>query len=415
MTTYISYQCDTCRREIQTEVDIRRPTFNKCNITYQCAGKLIKKGESKVRKQLLTTPVSGITDWRSRFIEYPNFKGVSTSSPYSLLSGGIFTVACLDVGDTLPLQLQLFDGASQPFKDYTFVINGDVENISGADNTAQKNILRFQPTDTVKVFVDGVELEKAVMAQATAAVTNGEVTAITINQDGDHYDVAPAVSFTGFGVGAAGIAVLDSDGVAEVLITNGGQGYTTPPNVSFNGGVTTARVFYLDVANQKISFSPRLLNVSEIKITVTNPAVVQTVTLNLTKQTVKPIVATGAWDNISQVVINTENLAVYATNDFSQLSVNHRYLPLGVGYILLANGNNHTDRATDLILNFGQEFQYVTNMYGKLDFIMDDVSTVVSILPPISVIRNSNDVLTNTTTIIKNILPENAYINGPTP
>lgn len=67
---------------------------------------------------------------------------------------------------------------------------------------------------------------------AVAATT--VVTSVTISDGGEGYTAAPTVTFSGGGgTGAAGTAVLTNGKVTSVTMTNNGTGYTTPPTVTF--------------------------------------------------------------------------------------------------------------------------------------------------------------------------------------
>ena len=72
-------------------------------------------------------------------------------------------------------------------------------------------------------------------AAATATVSGGAVTAITVIDGGEHYKSAlpPTVTITGGGgSGATATATVDSLGlVTAITITNGGSGYTSAPTV----------------------------------------------------------------------------------------------------------------------------------------------------------------------------------------
>lgn len=81
-------------------------------------------------------------------------------------------------------------------------------------------------------------------ATATATVSSGRVTAVTMVSRGAGYTVAPRVMFSGGGgTGAAGTAVISGGLVTGVTITNQGTGYTSPPQVWIAAGLDV-----LDVA-----------------------------------------------------------------------------------------------------------------------------------------------------------------------
>lgn len=69
-------------------------------------------------------------------------------------------------------------------------------------------------------------------AKATAAVAAGAVTAVNVTDGGSGYTGTPAVTFTGAGTGATGIATLANGQVSGVIVTAGGEGYTTAPTVT---------------------------------------------------------------------------------------------------------------------------------------------------------------------------------------
>jgi FtsP/CotA-like multicopper oxidase with cupredoxin domain len=72
-------------------------------------------------------------------------------------------------------------------------------------------------------------------AVATATVTNGAITAITVTSSGQGYTSAPAVLLSG-GHGAGASATATVTGVVSAInVTNGGHGYTSPPAVSITG------------------------------------------------------------------------------------------------------------------------------------------------------------------------------------
>ena len=74
-------------------------------------------------------------------------------------------------------------------------------------------------------------------AAATATVTNGGVTAITIISGGANYTSAPTISITGGGgTGAAATASISGGAVTAITITAGGTGYTSAPTISIPSG-----------------------------------------------------------------------------------------------------------------------------------------------------------------------------------
>lgn len=85
---------------------------------------------------------------------------------------------------------------------------------------------------------------------ATATVTNGAVTAITVNNQGNgHYTYVPPVAITGGGSGSGCVAqaVVSSGLVTAINVISGGKDYTSAPTVSVHasagsGATATATV-----------------------------------------------------------------------------------------------------------------------------------------------------------------------------
>lgn len=72
-------------------------------------------------------------------------------------------------------------------------------------------------------------------ATATATVSSGVVTAITISNGGNNWPSVPTVVFTptNGGANAAATAVLTNGVITAINISNGGSGYTGAPTISF--------------------------------------------------------------------------------------------------------------------------------------------------------------------------------------
>src|SRR5689334_1348716 len=75
------------------------------------------------------------------------------------------------------------------------------------------------------------------MATATATISGGKVTGISITNPGSGYASPPTVAFTGgAGGGATATATISGGMVTGISITNPGSGYASPPTVTFTGG-----------------------------------------------------------------------------------------------------------------------------------------------------------------------------------
>ena len=75
-------------------------------------------------------------------------------------------------------------------------------------------------------------------ATATATVSGGAVTAINVSNGGSGYGVAPTLIFTGGGgSGAAGTVNINANGrVTSITVNNGGSGYTSAPSIQILPG-----------------------------------------------------------------------------------------------------------------------------------------------------------------------------------
>jgi len=90
--------------------------------------------------------------------------------------------------------------------------------------------------DTVQVqaFEQGFQ-ENGATATANAVIESGIITSFKITNQGKGYTTVPTVTITGRGSGAIGTAVLGtggfSDKVIDIIVTNGGTGYTSGATV----------------------------------------------------------------------------------------------------------------------------------------------------------------------------------------
>jgi hypothetical protein len=81
----------------------------------------------------------------------------------------------------------------------------------------------------------GVPDQPSSPALATAIVTDGVVTSITVTNGGSGYLAPPRIVIIGNGSGAAATATINANGVVTgITVTNGGSGYWPLPNVGPN-------------------------------------------------------------------------------------------------------------------------------------------------------------------------------------
>lgn len=90
----------------------------------------------------------------------------------------------------------------------------------------------FDGTGYFKFAIVDDGTEHIVPASATASVTNGFLTAITVVEAGNGYVEAPEIEFSGSGTGAAAEAVVENGKIVAITVTAAGSGYMTAPSVS---------------------------------------------------------------------------------------------------------------------------------------------------------------------------------------
>lgn len=99
-------------------------------------------------------------------------------------------------------------------------------------------------------------------ATATATISGGAVTGITINNGGSGYTSAPTVNFYGGGPVVNGgskaraTATLSGGVITGITINNGGSGYTTAPTVVVSGGNKGVLFPNLNLANLSSTTTP---------------------------------------------------------------------------------------------------------------------------------------------------------------
>nr|WP_315030990.1 hypothetical protein [uncultured Chryseobacterium sp.] len=107
-----------------------------------------------------------------------------------------------------------------------------------------------------------IENFNGVSATATATVSGGAVTGITIANGGSGYTTAPTVNFYGGGsiinggTKARATATLSNGVITGITINNGGSGYTTAPTVVISGGNKGMLFPNLNIANLNSTTSP---------------------------------------------------------------------------------------------------------------------------------------------------------------
>jgi len=196
LNKYIIFQCDTCKRQTELQISGQRVDPIRCIITYKCRGKLSRIGESSGKKFLFTPPVSGLQDYIQRgtvinpALVLPTDPSVSlnTSGGAGMLSMAILKrtadtpsigshqfsildptgsqiivdtqVDAVALPQNVKILLNIFPISPSVLQStlYTYLKTGEVNVISGADNSPDANTLRFDATNNISVYSNGIEL-----------------------------------------------------------------------------------------------------------------------------------------------------------------------------------------------------------------------------------------------------------------
>lgn len=99
----------------------------------------------------------------------------------------------------------------------------------------------FSVFSVVSEFAVGIVIPGVTATSTGRIFTGGVITDIQVDNSGINYSTSdiPTVTITGTGTGATAIAQIMDGGVFDVVVTNGGTGYTTPPTVTINSTLGT--------------------------------------------------------------------------------------------------------------------------------------------------------------------------------
>ena len=194
LNKFVIYECDVCKRKTEVAINGQRPDPIRCNITYKCRGKLKRIGESSTKKFLFTPPIAGLQDYVQRGTSISTLSQLKTEKDISLFTGagsGMLTIALprrvehpgsshtfevLDSSESVFVVDSDPDTVSLPditanlilfkispnllqFRRYTYLVNGVIQVIRGPDDSPDANNLKFNATNSVRVFINGVELD----------------------------------------------------------------------------------------------------------------------------------------------------------------------------------------------------------------------------------------------------------------
>lgn len=422
MTTYSVLKCTVCKRVTEVEIDPRRPTINHCTITHKCTGRLQQIDTKTVRDQLVTKNVNGLKNWQQRGHVDTEVKSAVTEY-MTINTGNSLSVAVasslLDSeihNETLSLNLIVQSKNIQPFTSFSYYgFTADMTVIAGADSTPSKKLLRFDTTDALIISLNGVVLDSAVMPLATAIVSGGVVTGITIQNAGSGFTEAPTIILTGAGNSAAATATINSDGtIASIHVTSGGNGYTSSFPVTFVGGVSGKTVYYRNESS--LSFSPAIAMGSNLNIAIIPYIEPEKANLIFQQNATN---SAGAWSNVKTVNINNTEYVIFVCDDMSTVTNETHFIVSDLRKIV-SNGNIsdwHFVLATNPFTNVDRIYDFVTPASGLVlssakdsTDIFVDTSALIPTYPTIDILeRNAADFAESTPGTVDVYFP-NPYI-----
>lgn len=142
---------------------------------------------------------------------------VASDQGQALLNGAV------NDDDSYPIKIVLQEGTTFFF---AAKVMSSTANIGNADQIVGGAIKIEVDNDIIEVPGSGNG------GTATAAVSGGAVTGVTVTNGGAGYLATPAISFTGGGgTGATAIATVSGGSITAITVINPGTGYTTAPTV----------------------------------------------------------------------------------------------------------------------------------------------------------------------------------------
>jgi hypothetical protein len=185
---YILTECDTCKKNASVINNKTAIVPLRCNLTKNCNGLLTKKYKSPVSKSsffsnetnqyvprgtlveeapIINTPVSinlisgtnsiALAGIKTKAILSDNFYYAINELGADVL---LETKTTLNTPTSIIFSLNLYELEEKtvPYRTYIFYKDSGTSIIEGADNSADRKVLRFTESDSIKVIVNGVEL-----------------------------------------------------------------------------------------------------------------------------------------------------------------------------------------------------------------------------------------------------------------
>ena len=168
-----------------------------------------------------------------RIIPGPN-PSLNAASSNVVFSGNVASMASADLLQSTYIVEAGDDGAAQTYN----VVSGVTVTVMAAGNLSTSNVSIGQFSNQYILLADPTKGLFAYDGNVSVAV--GSTGAIGMSNVGSGYTTAPAVTFSApdqaGGIRATGEAILVGNAVSEILVTQAGTGYLSPPRVTLTGG-----------------------------------------------------------------------------------------------------------------------------------------------------------------------------------
>lgn len=164
MAKFEVFRCNVCSRDIEKEIDQTHAPIFKCNITYKCSGTLSVISKSDTKTTPFISPQStGLTNWVPRgnnsFTNAPIPETlVSLNDAQNILSIAIES-SSIDEFNQIYLDFEVRKSSNSSSIEYFYNRPSNTQLISGQDDSSKKITLRFLESDSVTVYLNGVEIE----------------------------------------------------------------------------------------------------------------------------------------------------------------------------------------------------------------------------------------------------------------
>ena len=189
MKRYLRYSCSICNRFADRLVDNVRAMPDKCTITFKCEGRLFPI-QYRSDGGITSAPEVGIVDWRVRatlnevennvlngvFVKEQAQTFLDTSAGITqqiVLAVRLDSIVGAEVNSILKLKLNRRSDTPKNYKAYVYRMDTTFSTASGVEAGLEKKTLRYEVTDTVEVFVNGVKQELGAAGIGTYQIYDG--------------------------------------------------------------------------------------------------------------------------------------------------------------------------------------------------------------------------------------------------